>query len=87
MNESLLQVFDQCQAIATRRPGVICDKGSVSLHICRPASLTWIEVDVGLAVGGIERIQVTEYRPLGFKRHQACCAWEASTLIEQILIS
>ena len=87
MNESLSRVLHQCRKIAARRQGVICDKGRASLHIVRPDSSLWLEVETVQAIGGTEKIQVTEYRLLGFKRHQACCAWEASTLIEQILVS
>lgn len=87
MNESLLRVFNQCQAIAIRRPDVICDKGLESVHVCRPLSTLWIKIETEPAIGGAQQIQVTEYRVWGFTRHQVCCAWEASTLVEQILIS
>ncbi len=87
MNESLARVFNQCQEIAVRRPDVICDKGPESVHVCRPASALWIKIENEQAVGGSSQIQVTEYRVWGFTKHQACCAWEASTLVEQILIS
>lgn len=85
MNESLLRVFEQCQAIAARRPGVICDKGRAVVHVCRLVPVLWIEVETEQAIGGQEQIRVTEYRPRGFTTHQMCCAWEAGTLIEQIL--
>ncbi len=89
MNESLLRVFKHCQAIATRRPGVRCVKGQEVVHVCRLVPALWIEVEAEPAIGGQEQIRVTEYRPRGFTRHrtshQTCCAWEAFTLIEQIL--
>lgn len=87
MDESLLRVFNHCQTVAARRPGVICDKDREVLHICQLVPALWIEVRIEQAIGGRAQIRVTEFRVRGFKRHQACCAWEASTLIEQILFS
>ena len=85
MNESLSRVFQQCQAIAARRIGVICDKGKESLHICKPSAAIWIEVEADQAIGGTEQIRVTEYSPKSYLQRTTCCAWEAETLIEQIL--
>jgi hypothetical protein len=85
MNESLSRVFSQCQAIAARRQDVLCDMGRASLHVCRPDAAMWIEVEAAMAVGGTEQIRVTEYRPGSYQQHTTCCAWEAGTLIEQLL--
>jgi hypothetical protein len=87
MHESLARVFNQCQDIAARRPDVICGNSKEALSVCRLVPALWIEVKVDLAVGGLSQIQVTEYRAREFKKHQTCCAWEAATLVEQILIS
>lgn len=85
LHESLLSVFKHCQVIVTRRPGVICNKDREAVHVCLPAIALWIKVEVEQAIGGLPQIQVTEYRAHEFTTHQMCCAWEAGTLIEQIL--
>lgn len=85
LHEFLLRVFEHCQTIATRRPGMICTKGQEVVHVSVPAIPLWIEVEVEQAVGGLSQIRVTEYRVRGFTTHQTRCPWEASTLIEQIL--
>lgn len=64
---------------------MICDKGTEAVHVCRPAFSQWIKVKPDQAIGGTEQIKVTEYLPGSYQQHTACCAWEAATLIEQIL--
>jgi hypothetical protein len=85
MNESLSRVFSQCKNIAARRLDMGCDMGHSSLHVFQPAASRWIKVEVAQAIGGIEQILVTEYRPGSYQQHTTCCAWEAGTLIEQLL--
>jgi hypothetical protein len=85
VHESLSRIFRECRAITARRADVLCDMGLASLHVCLPSASLWIEVDAEQAIGGTEQIRVTEYRPGSYQQHRTCCAWEAVTLIEQLI--
>lgn len=85
MNESLRRVLHECQAIAARRHDVLCGVGKESIHVCRPAALCWIKVESQHEIIGTETIMVHEYRPGSYQQHTTCCAWEAATLVEQLL--